>query len=76
MIYMQTLLGENLGILSKMQLNSYAIDLIAVVDFLCEKRRESLTSEEIEEKELRQIPMYNRFVSSPEIPADCEYFGG
>ena len=48
MVYMQTLLGENLQMLSKLQLNSFAIDLIAAVDFLCETRVER-TCEELEE---------------------------
>jgi len=34
MLYMVILLGENFSLLSKLQLASYAIDLIAAVDYL------------------------------------------
>lgn len=67
MVYMQTLLGDNLEMLSKLHLNSFAIDLIAAVDFLCEEKVE-ITCEELEEEVLRNFPpmqLQNRFVSSP-----------
>lgn len=38
MLYMVILLGENLNLLSKMQVNSYAIDLIAAIDYLCDEQ--------------------------------------
>ena len=67
MVYMQTLLGDNLEMLSKLHLNSFAIDLIAAVDFLCEEKVE-ITCEELEEEVLRNLPsmqLQNRFVSLP-----------
>jgi hypothetical protein len=35
MKYMQTLMGENMNVLSKLQLNSFAVDILAAIDFLC-----------------------------------------
>jgi hypothetical protein len=34
MVYLVVLLGEDLSLLSKMQLGPYAIDLIAAIDYL------------------------------------------
>lgn len=46
MVYLTTLLGENLELLSKMQLCAYAVDFIAAVDFLTQKEFNLLSEEE------------------------------